>query len=115
MFGPASRSPRVIIGAFIVVAIGLAALLAPELAPHDPAEQDILNALVPPMWAEGGMTKFPFGTDSLGRCILSQMIYGARVALIVGVLAATFAMFIGSTLALVAGHFGGLAERGIRY
>ena len=115
MFGPASRSPRVIIGAFIVVAIGLTALLAPELAPHDPAEQDILNALVPPMWAEGGMTNFPFGTDSLGRCILSQMIYGARVALIVGVLAATLTMFIGSALALVAGYFGGWTDRVIGY
>ena len=40
--------------------------------------------LLPPMWAEGGSAEYPFGTDSLGRCILSQMIYGARVALFVG-------------------------------
>ena len=68
---------------------------------------DLFGNLLPPAWDPLGDPKYPFGTDSLGRCILSQLIYGARVAMIVAVVAATGAMVIGVSLALIAGYFGG--------
>lgn len=107
----AGRSPRVVIGAAIVTAMVVCAVFAPQIAPNDPANQDLLNMLLPPMWAEGGSSEYPFGTDSLGRCILSQMIYGARVALFVGFVAAVGAMLLGTTLALLSGYFGGWIDR----
>jgi peptide/nickel transport system permease protein len=102
-----TRSPRVIIGLTIVVLIGLCAVLAPLLAPHDPNEQNLISTLLPPAWAAGGEAAFPFGTDSLGRCVLSRLLYGARVAMAVAVLASLGAMLVGAVLAYVAGYFGG--------
>jgi peptide/nickel transport system permease protein len=111
----AIRSPRVVIGGAIVIAMVICAVFAPQIAPNDPANQDLLNMLLPPMWAEGGSADYPFGTDSLGRCILSQMIYGARVALFVGFVAAIGAALLGTTLALLAGYFGGWIDRVISH
>lgn len=111
----AIRSPRVVIGGAIVIAMVICAVFAPQIAPNDPANQDLLNMLLPPMWAEGGSSDYPFGTDSLGRCILSQMIYGARVALFVGFVAAIGAALLGTTLALLAGYFGGWIDRVISH
>ena len=109
------RSPKVVIGAVIVIAMVLCALFAPQIAPNDPENQDLVNMLLPPMWSAGGTSEYPFGTDSLGRCILSQMIYGARVALFVGFFAAIGAMLLGTTLALISGYFGGWVDRGISH
>ncbi len=111
----ALHSPRVVIGGAIVIAMVICAVFAPQIAPNDPANQDLLNMLLPPMWAEGGSSDYPFGTDSLGRCILSQMIYGARVALFVGFGAAIGATLLGTTLALLAGYFGGWIDRVISH
>jgi peptide/nickel transport system permease protein len=107
--------PRVRVGAAILLVVALAAIFAPWVAPHDPLEQDLLHMLAPPMWMQDGSAAFPLGTDSLGRCILSRAIYGARVALVVAVVSALGAMLLGSTLALVAGYFGGRIDRGISY
>ncbi len=107
--------PRILVGGGILLLVALAALLATWIAPHDPLEQDLLHMLSPPMWADGGEAAFPLGTDSLGRCVLSRAIYGARVALIVGIMSALGAMLIGSTLALLGGYFGGRIDRAIGY
>jgi peptide/nickel transport system permease protein len=104
---PALRSGRVLVGGGIVLAVAVIAIFAPWLAPNDPQEMDLFGNLLPPAWDPLGDPKYPFGTDSLGRCILSQLIYGARVAMIVAVVAATGAMVIGVSLALIAGYFGG--------
>jgi peptide/nickel transport system permease protein len=109
------RQPRVAVGGAILLIMILAALFAPWVAPHDPLEQDLLQMLAPPAWAAGGSATFPLGTDSLGRCVLSRVIYGARVALIVGIMSALGAMLIGSTLALIGGYFGGRIDRTISY
>jgi peptide/nickel transport system permease protein len=103
-------SPRVVVGIVLIVAITLVALFAPWLAPHDPQDQDLLNTLVPPAWSAGGLAEYPLGTDSLGRCVLSRVLYGARIALYVAILAATGAMILGTILALVAGYFGGWVD-----
>jgi len=90
----------------VLLTIVALAALAPWLAPHDPLEQDLINTLLPPAWS-GGQHGFPLGTDSLGRDILSRLIYGARVALTVAVVAALLAGLLGSVLGLLAGYFGG--------
>lgn len=103
----AATNPQVVAGGLILATIAGLALLAPLVAPHDPQEQDLLSTLLPPMWSAGGEARFPFGTDTLGRCILSRLLYGARVALTVAGIAATGAMTLGTVLALLAGYFGG--------
>src|ERR1700716_3741587 len=72
--------PRLWAGAALVGILVLVALLAPLIAPHDPIEQDLMSARLPPAWASGGEPAYWFGTDSLGRCVLSRLIYSARTA-----------------------------------
>jgi peptide/nickel transport system permease protein len=104
------RSGRVLVGLAIVAVMLALAVFAPFLAPHDPNEQNILSALVPPAWSAGGDPAYPLGTDSLGRCILSRLIYGSRVAMTVAVFASLGAMAIGALLAHLAGYFGGAVD-----
>jgi peptide/nickel transport system permease protein len=100
------RNPRVAFGVLVVLALAIAAAGAPWLSPHDPLEQDLLNSFQAPAWS-GGNAAYPLGTDSLGRDILSRLIYGARAALIVAFVAALFAGLLGTALGLAAGYFGG--------
>ena len=97
------RSARVLIALVLILAVGACAAFAPWLAPHDPAEQNLLSILLPPAWAAGGDPTFPLGTDSLGRCVLSRLIYGARTAMTVALFASLGAMIIGTILAHVSG------------
>lgn len=110
-FALALRHPKICSGGFLVLVLVLVAGLAPWLAPHDPNEQDLMLTLLPPAWAEGGSSVHPLGTDGLGRCVLSRLVYGSRVALLVAVVAAFGAMSIGTTFAIVAGYFGGWTDR----
>ena len=103
-------SPRILIALSMVLCILICALFAGVLAPHDPAEQNLLAILVPPRWARGGDPSFLLGTDSLGRDVLSRLIYGARTAMIVAFSASIGAMVIGTILAHVAGYFGGTID-----
>src|ERR1700740_2280476 len=86
---------RLWVGAALVAVLVLVAVLAPVLAPHDPLEQDLLSAQLPPAWMQGGDPAYFLGTDSLGRCVLSRLIYSARTAVIVALIAATLAAMIG--------------------
>jgi peptide/nickel transport system permease protein len=104
------RSGRVLMGGGIVLTILFCAVFAPLLAPHDPGDQDLLANLLPPAFIEGGSADYLLGTDSLGRDILSRLLYGARVAMFVAVFAAFFAMVLGGTMALLAGYFGGRVD-----
>jgi peptide/nickel transport system permease protein len=104
------RSTRVLIAAAMILCIGCCAIFAAWIAPHDPLEQNLLSILVPPAWADGGDLSFPLGTDSLGRCVLSRLIYGARTAMLVAFFASLGAMIIGSVLAHIAGYFGGAVD-----
>ena len=88
-------------GAVVLGAVGLSALAAPLLAPHDPFHQDLLFRLMPPGTAAHGAT-FLLGTDSLGRDVLSRIIYGARVSLTVA--------FVAVAMAGVAGVLAGIAS-----
>lgn len=94
-------------GALGLLTILTVAILAPYIAPHGPNEQDLLNVLVPPVWADGGSWSYPLGTDSLGQGVLSRLIYGARVVVIIAITAPLGAALVGSVLAVLAGYCGG--------
>ena len=68
--------------------------LPPLIAPNGPQEQNLVSILLPPAWAHGGDAAFPLGTDSLGRCVLSRLIYSARVAMAVALFASLGAMLL---------------------
>jgi dipeptide transport system permease protein len=104
------RSPRVLIALAMVLCIGSCAVFAGSIAPHDPGDQNLLSILTPPAWAAGGDPSYPLGTDSLGRCVLSRLIYGARTAMLVAFFASLGAMIIGSILAHISGYFGGAID-----
>ena len=76
--------PIVIISVIVIMAI-----FAPLLAPHSPIDQTLRDKLLPPAWMLGGKDKYLLGTDAFGRDILSRLIYGARVSLLVALLALT--------------------------
>ena len=107
------RSPRVLIALGMILCIGCCAVFAGYLAPHDPGDQNLLSILTPPAWADGGDPNYPLGTDSLGRCVLSRLIFAARTAVAVALIAASLAAVIGIALGLVAGTFGGWINQGV--
>jgi len=104
------RSARVLIALGMILCIAFCAVFAGFIAPHDPGDQNLLSILTPPAWAAGGDPSYPLGTDSLGRCVLSRLIYGARTAMLVAVFASIGAMIIGAILAHISGYFGGAID-----
>jgi peptide/nickel transport system permease protein len=101
------RQGVVLVGTLVIVASVVLAALAPALAPVDPIRNDLLARLAPPMWMEGGSARHPLGTDTLGRDVVSRLLYGARVSLLVGFAAVLVAGVVGVALGLVAGYYGG--------
>lgn len=88
----------------------LAALLAPLIAPHDPLSQDLFLGRMPPFWEAGAEPGYLLGTDSLGRDVLSRLLHGARIALLVAVIAGTLTCLLGTGLGLIAGYYRGWAD-----
>lgn len=97
--------PIVIISAIVVMAV-----FAPLLAPHSPIDQTLRDKLLPPAWMDGGKDEYLLGTDAFGRDVLSRLIYGARVSLIVALLALTAGGGIGLIVGIVAGYVGGAVD-----
>lgn len=97
-------------GGWLLIAL-LAAIFAPLVAPHDPLAQDLMLERLPPVWLPGSEPTYYLGTDSLGRDLLSRLIYGGRIAFAVAFAAATAACLVGSALGLFAGYYGGWADR----
>src|ERR1044071_8273727 len=91
----------------IIAVIVAMAVFAPLLAPHSPIDQTLRDKLLPPVWLEGGSLKYILGTDGLGRDILSRLIYGARVSLLVALLALIAGGGVGLIIGIVAGYVGG--------
>jgi peptide/nickel transport system permease protein len=94
-------------GLLVLIAAVAGAVLAPVLAPVDPIRNDLLERLTPPMWSAGGTAAHPLGTDTLGRDVLSRLLYGARVSLVVGLATVLVAGAVGVALGLLAGYYGG--------
>lgn len=91
----------VIFGLAVLIVLFITAIFAPWIAPFDPYLQDLENVKQSPS------AEHLLGTDTLGRDTLSRIIYGSRTSLIVGLVAIGFASFVGMSLGLIAGHFGG--------
>ncbi|MCT4611577.1 MAG: ABC transporter permease [Pelagimonas sp.] len=85
----------------------LAALAAPVIAPHDPLEQDLFLGRMPPFWQSGAEPGYWLGTDSLGRDVLSRLLYAARLALVVALIAGALTCLLGGSLGLIAGYYRG--------
>ncbi|MYM56346.1 ABC transporter permease [Thalassovita mangrovi] len=104
------RDWRVGLGGLLLLVLMGVALAAPWLAPHDPNAQDLLWVLLPPSWAPGGDPAYLLGTDTLGRDVLSRLIWATRSAAYVAVLSTIGAAVLGITLALIAGYAGGVLD-----
>lgn len=98
------RKPTAIFGLILVLLAVFTALFAPWLAPHSPTES-FYDAIQQPPSA-----RFPFGTDELGRCVLSRVIYGARISLSVATFAVLIGLSFGTLFGLMAGYFGGWVD-----
>ena len=101
---------RAVFGLTVLLCMGGAALLAPQIAPWDPGRQMLLKRLRPHMWEARGLREHPLGTDHLGRDILSRILHGGRISLGVGLSAVTLSCLIGVTLGLLAGFHGGRTD-----
>ena len=106
---------RGLMAGLLILAIAVAmALLAPVLESHDPYQQNLLKRLTPPIWGGGTWTN-PLGTDNLGRDYLTRLIYGARISLLIGFLAALVSGLIGTVLGIAAGYFGGRVDLAVTF
>jgi|SRR5450432_1619813 len=101
----AQRNPLAALGALLVVIFLGCALFAPWLAPQDPAHVDLPTRLMSPSRAHW------FGTDELGRDILSRIIYGARISMLVGGSVVSLSLLLGLIVGSLSGYYGGLFDR----
>lgn len=99
------KNKRVRIGAIVLLVLGLAAILAPLIAPKDPEKMDYMHAFMTP-----GEHGFILGSDEFGRDVLSRLIFGARVSLWVSALSVALSTVAGVFLGLMAGYFGGWTD-----
>jgi peptide/nickel transport system permease protein len=105
-----ARRRTALVGLGVVVMVLLAALFAPWLSPFDPLEQDINQRLKEPGWQTAAGRIHVLGTDHLGRDILARVIFGSRIALVVGLSAVLISGVLGMAIGLVAGYFGGKVD-----
>lgn len=92
-----------IITAFVVLLI-LIAIFAPLIAPNDPNKTNLKSAQI--VWSE----QYPLGTDALGRCMLSRVIYGARISIFAGLLVTSIVFTVGVLIGVISGYFGGMVD-----
>jgi len=104
VFRGIKRNRLALAGFIIILALVLIATFAPLIAPHEPLEQNLNKRLLSPS------REYPLGTDDLGRCILSRLIYGTRVSLQIGIIVVGITACIGVTLGAIAGYFGGILD-----
>jgi peptide/nickel transport system permease protein len=97
------RHRGAVLGAIILTIIIVSCLLAP-LSPYDPEKSDLTSALQPPSW------QHPFGTDTLGRDMLTRVLYGGRISLFVGFMVVIITLLIGIPMGAIAGFLGGWVD-----
>ena len=98
------RQRMALAGGIILILLAIVAICAPWLAPHDPLQVNLPDALLPPS------ATYPFGTDQLGRDVLSRLIYGTRISLMIGFIAVGIAVVIGAAIGSIAGYYGGWVD-----
>ncbi|MHB0773697.1 ABC transporter permease [Bradyrhizobium sp. 5.13L] len=107
------RSKLTMVAAAITVIFFLLAIFASALAvqnPFDPAQLQLMNSRISPLWTADGQSPFLLGTDEQGRDVFSAILYGMRISLAVGVAGVIFAGALGIGLGLIAGYFGGAVD-----
>jgi len=105
--GELRHHPLALAGGVIILVYLLAALLAPQITTHNPAQGNLRLRLIPPVWEAGGDRSYPLGTDAQGRDLLTRIIFGARISLSVGLLSVGISVLVGLFLGMFAGYFGG--------
>lgn len=98
------QQPLAAAGLLLLTLFTLAAVFAPQLAPHDPAQLDLSGRMLAPGWGH------LFGTDELGRDILSRILFGARISLTVAVSVVALSLSVGVILGCLAGFYGGVLD-----
>ena len=91
-------------GAVIILFLAFIAIFAPYIAPHDPIEINLKKRLLSPD------SEYPLGTDNLGRCMLSRIIYGTGISLRIGIMVVGITSSVGITLGMIAGYYGGIHD-----
>lgn len=105
-----------VFAAALLTLLILSAFAAPLYAPQnpfDPAQLELWNAEIPPIWLEGGQWPWLLGTDTQGRDILSAILYGSRISILIGLASVVFALVIGIGTGLAAGYYGGIVENAL--
>ena len=106
------RNKASVMGMVIILFFLVLVIFAPQIAPHNPLEFNSGQDFLPPAWVESyagksGSPEFLLGTDTLGRDVLSRVIYGARVSMLVGFLPTSIILLVGTTIGMLAGYYGG--------
>ena len=107
------RSRLTMLAAAVTLLFFLAAIFAPLIAvqnPFDPAQLQLMNSRIAPLWTADGQSPFLLGTDEQGRDVLSAILYGLRISLVVGLLGVAFSGALGILLGLIAGYVGGAID-----
>lgn len=107
---PWPRDSSLVVGSLLLSAIAILAAAAPLVTPYDPTVQRLEDRLRPPAWVQGGTSRYPLGTDGFGRDTLSRLLFGGRISIAVGAGAVVLSGVVGTSLGLIAGYRGGLAE-----
>ena len=103
-FSELRNNKLALFGMIIIFVLVFIAIFAPFIAPHDPVDQELKKRLSPPS------SEYPLGTDHLGRCILSRLLYGARISLPIAVMVVGITFAIGVTTGAISGYLGGIAD-----
>jgi len=107
------RSRMTMVAAAVTMLFFLLAIFASQLSvqnPFDPAQLQLMNSRISPLWTAEGQSPFLLGTDEQGRDVFSAILYGLRISLVVGVLGVVLAGTLGIALGLIAGYFGGAVD-----
>ena len=106
----AARQYPLIPIAILILVLVIPGIFANQVAPHDPIHGSIPDRLTPPVWLDGGTWDHILGTDKIGRDMLSRIIHGARISLTIAMVSILLGAFVGVSLGLVAGYFGGTVD-----
>ncbi len=107
------RNKAAVVGMFIIVFFIIIGIFAPLIAPHNPLQIHDGMSYLPPAWVEESSTgrvgdpRFLLGTDTIGRDVLSRVIYGSRVSLVVGLAPVVVILLVGVSVGLISGFAGG--------
>ena len=108
-----TQSKTTMIAAVVTAVLILSSVFAPLISlqnPFDPANLNLMDSFLPPVWIEDGSWRFPLGSDDQGRDLYSTILYGSRLSILIGIASVVFAMTLGVSLGLIAGYLGGAVD-----